>query len=58
MTVAERLPSGVPNGYRKPHDLLTIAAPVEMTVARVNDKRVYPQTVERQGFSSSILLPC
>jgi hypothetical protein len=40
MTVTERLPSGVPNGYRKPHDLLTIAAPVEMTVARVNDKRL------------------
>jgi transposase-like protein len=47
----------VRNGYHQPREVTTTAGPVEVTVPRVNDKRVDPDTGERQRFSSAILPP-
>ena len=47
----------VRNGCHQPRDVLTSAGSVPVIVPRVNDKRVDPDTVERQRFSSSILPP-
>jgi transposase-like protein len=45
----------VRNGYHQPRDVLTAAGAVEVTAPRVNDKRVDPDSGERQRFSSAIL---
>jgi transposase-like protein len=45
----------VRNGYHQPRDVLTSAGAVEVIAPRVNDKRVDPETGERQRFSSAIL---
>jgi putative transposase len=45
----------VRNGYHQPRDVLTAAGAVEVTAPRVNDRRVDPDTGERQRFSSAIL---
>ena len=45
----------VRNGYHQPRDILTAAGAVEVTAPRVNDKRIDPDTDERQRFSSTIL---
>jgi transposase-like protein len=47
----------VRNGYHDPREVLTGAGAVEVTVPRVNDKRVDPDTGERERFSSAILPP-
>jgi putative transposase len=47
----------VRNGYHEPREVLTSAGAVEVTVPRVNDKRVDPDTGERERFSSAILPP-
>src|SRR5437879_5667744 len=47
----------VRNGHHEPRDVLTSAGAVEVTAPRVNDKRVDPDTGERQRFSSAILPP-
>jgi len=47
----------VRNGYHEPREVLTSAGAVEVTVPRVNDKRVDPDTGERQRFASAILPP-
>jgi transposase-like protein len=47
----------VRNGYHQPREVTTTAGPVEVTMPRVNDKRVDPDTGERQRFSSAILPP-
>jgi transposase-like protein len=47
----------VRNGCHEPREVLTSAGCVPVTVPRVNDKRVDPDTGERQRFSSSILPP-
>jgi putative transposase len=47
----------VRNGYHEPREVLTSAGAVEVTAPRVNDKRVDPDTGERQRFSSAILPP-
>ena len=47
----------VRNGYHQPRKVTTAAGPVEVTMPRVNDKRVDPETGERQRFSSAILPP-
>ena len=47
----------VRNGYHEPREVLTSAGAVEVTVPRVNDKRVDPGTGERARFSSAILPP-
>jgi transposase-like protein len=47
----------VRNGYHDPREVLTSAGAVEVTVPRVNDKRVDPDTGERERFSSAILPP-
>jgi transposase-like protein len=47
----------VRNGYHEPREVLTSAGAVEVTVPRVNDKRVDPDTGERARFSSAILPP-
>jgi len=47
----------VRNGCHQPRDVLTSAGSVPVIVPRVNDKRVDPDTGERQRFSSSILPP-
>lgn len=47
----------VRNGYHQPREVVTAAGAVEVTVPRVNDKRVDPDTGERQRFSSAILPP-
>ena len=47
----------VRNGCHQPRDVLTSAGSVPVTAPRVNDKRVDPDTGERQRFSSSILPP-
>ena len=43
------------NGCHRPRDVLTSAGSVEVTAPRVNDKRVDPDTGERQRFCSAIL---
>jgi hypothetical protein len=40
-----------------PREVLTSAGAIEVTALRVNDKRVDPETGERQRFSSAILPP-
>ena len=47
----------VRNGHHEPREVLTSAGAVEVTVPRVNDKRVDPDTGERKRFSSAILPP-
>jgi transposase-like protein len=47
----------VRNGHHAPREVLTSAGAVEVTVPRVNDKRVDPNTGERRRFSSAILPP-
>ncbi len=48
----------VRNGYHHERDVLTAAGAVTVKVPRVNDKRVDPDTGERQRFSSAILPAC
>lgn len=45
----------VRNGYHDEREVLTAAGAVEVRAPRVNDKRVDPDTGERQRFSSAIL---
>jgi putative transposase len=45
------------NGYHQPREVLTSAGAVEVRAPGVNDKRVDPETAERQRFSSAILPP-
>ena len=45
----------VRNGYHNEREVLTSAGAVTVRAPRVNDKRVDPETGERQRFSSSIL---
>ena len=45
----------VRNGSHAPRDVLTSAGSVPVVAPRVNDKRIDPQTGERQRFSSAIL---
>ena len=47
----------VRNGYHQPREVTTTAGQVEVTVPRVNDKRIDPETGERQRFASAILPP-
>jgi transposase-like protein len=47
----------VRNGSHQPREVLTSAGAVEVTVPRVNDRRVDPETGERRRFSSAILPP-
>ncbi|PFG57144.1 mutator family transposase [Amycolatopsis sulphurea] len=47
----------VRNGYHQPREVTTTAGPVQVTMPRVNDKRVDPDTGERQRFASAILPP-
>lgn len=47
----------VRNGFHQPREVLTSAGAIEVTVPRVNDKRVDAATGERQRFSSAILPP-
>lgn len=43
----------VRNGYHQSRDVLTAAGAVEVTAPRVNDKRVDPDSDERQRFAGS-----
>src|SRR5512135_1669824 len=45
----------VRNGCHQSREILTSAGAVEVTVPRVNDKRIDPVTGERQRFTSGIL---
>ena len=45
----------VRNGYHQQREVLTAAGAVSVTAPRVNDKRIDPDTGERQRFSSAIL---
>jgi putative transposase len=45
----------VRNGYHHERDVLTAAGAVTVVAPRVNDKRVDPDSGERQRFSSAIL---
>ncbi|MDV8129343.1 IS256 family transposase [Rhodococcus sp. IEGM 1304] len=45
----------VRNGYHHERDVLTAAGAVNVKAPRVNDKRIDPETGERQRFSSAIL---
>jgi len=47
----------VRNGHHQPREVLTSAGAVEVTVPRVNDRRVDPDTGERRRFCSAILPP-
>jgi transposase-like protein len=47
----------VRNGTHAPRDVLTSAGSVPVVAPRVNDKRVDPDTGERQRFASAILPP-
>ena len=47
----------VRNGTHLPREVLTSAGAVEVVAPRVNDKRIDPDTGERQRFSSAILPP-
>ncbi|MFJ9729358.1 IS256 family transposase [Streptomyces sp. NPDC101209] len=47
----------VRNGHHRSRTVATAAGPVEVTVPRVNDKRVDAATGERMRFSSKILPP-
>jgi hypothetical protein len=45
----------VRNGSHQPREVLTSAGAVEVTAPRVNDRRIDPDTGERQRFASAIL---
>ena len=45
----------VRNGYHQPREVLTAAGAVAVKAPRVNDRRVDPDTGDRQRFSSAIL---
>jgi putative transposase len=45
----------VRNGHHQAREVLTAAGAVEVTAPRVNDRRLDPDTGERQRFSSAIL---
>jgi transposase-like protein len=45
----------VRNGYHEPREVLTSAGAVAVTAPRINDKRVDPDTGQRQRFASAIL---
>ena len=45
----------VRNGTHAPRDVLTSAGSVPVVAPRINDKRIDPETGERQRFSSAIL---
>jgi putative transposase len=45
----------VRNGYHQPRDVLTAAGAVTVVAPRVNDKRVDPDSGDRQRFCSAIL---
>ena len=45
----------VRNGYHHEREVLTAAGAVSVTAPRVNDRRVDPETGQRQRFSSAIL---
>src|SRR5882757_1136670 len=47
----------VRNGSHQAREILTAAGAIEVTAPRINDKRIDPDTGERQRFSSSILPP-
>ena len=47
----------VRNGYHEPRAVTTCAGAVAVHAPRVNDKRIDPETGERQRFSSAILPP-
>ena len=47
----------VRNGSHQPREVLTSAGAVEVVAPRVNDRRVDPDTGERQRFCSAILPP-
>ncbi|WP_018639424.1 IS256 family transposase [Parafrankia elaeagni] len=47
----------VRNGHAQPRQVMTAAGAVEVTAPRVNDRRIDPDTGERQRFSSAILPP-
>lgn len=47
----------VRNGYHRSREVTTTAGAVEVRMPRVNDKRVDPDTGERQRFTSAILPP-
>ncbi|BCJ82818.1 hypothetical protein MTY81_41910 [Mycolicibacterium sp. TY81] len=47
----------VRNGYHQPREVLTAAGAVQVKAPRVNDRRVDPDSGERQRFSSAILPP-
>lgn len=45
----------VRNGYHQPREVLTAAGAVEVKAPRVNDRRIDPDSGQRQRFSSAIL---
>jgi transposase-like protein len=45
----------VRNGHHEPREVTTAAGAVQVHAPRVNDKRIDPETGERQHFSSAIL---
>jgi hypothetical protein len=47
----------VRSGYHEPREVTTAPGAIEVHAPRVNDKRVDPETGERQRFSSAILPP-
>ncbi|MDG5486982.1 IS256 family transposase [Mycolicibacterium gadium] len=47
----------VRNGYHEPREVTTCAGAVAVHAPRVNDRRIDPDTAERQRFSSAILPP-
>jgi transposase-like protein len=47
----------VRNGSHQPREVLTSAGAVEVTVPRVNDRRIDPDTGQRRRFASAILPP-
>src|ERR1700739_4189790 len=47
----------VRNGYHEPREVTTAAGAVAVHAPRVNDKRIDPESCERQRFSSVILPP-
>ncbi|MEV6869137.1 IS256 family transposase, partial [Streptosporangium subroseum] len=47
----------VRNGSHQAREILTAAGAIEVTAPRINDKRIDPDTGERQRFSSAILPP-
>jgi transposase-like protein len=47
----------VRNGSHQAREILTAAGAIEVSAPRINDKRIDPDTGERQRFSSAILPP-